>query len=88
MRDALTTVGSLGFELPSVWYIVGSLLFSTIGLFVFRIGRRTKSTYLTCLGAVLIGYTYAIYNTFYVYAIGVGLCVSVWFAHISHDEDD
>ena len=87
MDDYLTAATSMGLVLPSAWYIVGSLLFSTIGIFVFRLGRRTKNTYVVVLGVVLIVYKYAVTNVFMIFVMGGCLCIAAWASHVS-DQDE
>ena len=79
---------SLGLTMPSMWYVVGALLFSTIGIFVFRLGRKTKNTYLWALGVLLMIYTYAITNVLMVFVVGACLCLAAWTAHVSAQGDD
>ena len=88
LENYTAAASSLGLVMPSMWYIVGALLFSTIGIFVFRLGRRTKNTYVVVLGVVLIVYTYAITNAFMVFLIGACLCIAAWAAHVSDQDDD
>lgn len=83
----LATARALGFVMPSVGYIVGAVAFSIVGYIVYRLGRRTKNTYLAILGGVLMLFTYVVTDTFLVYSIGAGLCVAAWAAYASHEDD-
>lgn len=88
LENYQAAASQLGLVMPSMWYIVGALLFSTIGIFVFRLGRKTKNTYLTALGVVLVVYTYAVTNAAMVFLIGVCLCIASWAAHVSDQDED
>ena len=85
VESYLTT--ALGFAMPSMWYFVGAIVFSIAGYIVYRLGRRTRNTYLAVLGGGLMFFTYVVTDTFLVYSIGLGLCVAAWIAHVSHEDD-
>ena len=68
---------SLGLELPSAAYIIGSILFGLIGLAAFRQGRKREHKPSLWLGLVLMLYPYAISSTWLLYAVGAGLCVAL-----------
>jgi len=51
--------------------ILGSLLFGTIGLVSFMIGRKRSNTKLMIIGALLMGYPYIVPSTLLMYIIGV-----------------
>ena len=87
VESYMATAMSLGFAMPSMWYIVGAIVFSIVGYIVYRLGRRTKNTYLAVLGGALMLFTYVVTDTFLVYSIGAGLCVAAWAAHASHEND-
>jgi len=65
---------SLGLELPSLTYLVGSILFGIIGYVAFRRGRKAERPELTWTGAALMFYPYAVSQTWLLWAIGAILC--------------
>ena len=68
---------SIGLELPSAAYIIGSILFGLIGFAAFRQGRKREHPPSLWLGVALMLYPYAISSTWLLYAVGVGLCVAL-----------
>jgi hypothetical protein len=52
--EALSTLQSLGLELPSPIYILGAIVFGVIGLAAFRIGRRSERPATLWLGVALM----------------------------------
>ena len=72
---------SLGLELPSVAYIVGSIVFGIVGLVAWRHGRRARLAKPKWLGLALMLFPYATPQTWLMYLVGVVLCawlVLVW----------
>lgn len=61
------------------WSIVLSLIFSSIGLWMFREGRRKQNQYWIYIGVVLFGYTYIFFKPAQEIIIGSGLC---YFAYV------
>lgn len=76
--DALNTLQSMGLELPSAAYIVGSIIFGLIGIVAWRIGRRGQRKPTQWIGAALMFYPYAISQTWLLYAVGCALCAGLW----------
>lgn len=56
------------------WSIVLSLIFSSIGLYVFREGRRKENNYWISIGLALFGYTYFFSKPIHEILIGSSLC--------------
>ena len=77
-QDLLALSSSMGLELPSMAYIVGALLFSTLGLVAWRYGAKMQHPRVKWLGIVLVFYGYVAYETWVLYAVGVGLCVALY----------
>ena len=77
--DALNGLKGLGLELPSVAYLIGSILFGIVGWVAFRRGRKTATSALTWAGLALMLYPYGVAETWMLWAIGVALCAWVWF---------
>lgn len=59
--------------------LMGSFIFSGIGVAVFIYGKKERSFKPLLIGAVLVGYSYFITNTFWMYAVGIGLCLLLYF---------
>lgn len=68
---------ALGFTLPSPAYIVGTLLFSLLGMAAYVLGKRTQKATTKWLGVALMFYPYAVSDTVMLYAVGVALCVAI-----------
>jgi hypothetical protein len=69
---------SMGLELPSMAYIVGAVLFSTIGFVAWRYGRKRQLTRVKWLGVGLMFYGYFAFETWILYAVGVALCAALY----------
>lgn len=65
-----TGQGIAGF---SVWGIVGTLLFSTIGLVAFMYGKKRAEAAPIIFGIVLMAYPYFLKGTVALYLVGFGL---------------
>ena len=72
--NELTALSSLGLELPSPAYIVGSILFGIAGYVAFRRGRKASRPELTWAGVTLMFYPYAVPQTWLLWTIGAVLC--------------
>ncbi len=59
-------------------YIVGALLFSTIGFVAWRFGKRQQLTRVKWLGVGLMFYSYFAFETWILYAVGVALCAALY----------
>jgi hypothetical protein len=73
----LTTLQSLGFVLPSPFYIFGAIVFGIVGYVAFWRGRKTQHAALTWGGVALMVYPYAISQTWLLWGVGLVLCVWV-----------
>ncbi len=58
--------------------LLGGLVFSTIGFFVLRKGRRQSSFKAMGIGIALMVYPYFIPNTVLMYLVGVGLVAALF----------
>lgn len=72
--NELTSLSSLGLELPSPAYIVGSILFGIVGYLAFRRGRKAARPEFTWAGVVLMFYPYAVSQTWLLWVVGAVLC--------------
>lgn len=73
MND-LSSLGALGFGLPSPAYLSGSILFGIIGYIVFRRGRKTATPELTWTGVALMLYPYVVSQTWLLWLLGAAMC--------------
>ena len=73
--DELTSISSLGIELPSLAYIVGSIVFGIVGYAAFRRGRKASRSELTWAGVILMVYPYAVSVTWALWLVGALLCL-------------
>lgn len=58
--------------------IVGNLLFSSIGYIAYSYGRRMDNMRVAIQGGVLMGYSYIVSDTFWMYVIGAVLTGWIW----------
>ena len=72
--NEIRILDSLGLVLSSPLYIVGAILFGIVGYFAFKRGRKTTAPTLTWTGVALMLYPYAVYQTWLLWLVGVGLC--------------
>ena len=79
MED-LKALESIGFTLPSPAYLFGALLFGIIGYAAYRYGKKTSVQTTKWTGVVLMLYPYAISQTWLLYLVGMGLCISLYFS--------
>jgi hypothetical protein len=77
--DQLAALDALGFTLPSTPYIVGAVVFGIIGFVAYRYGKKMSLPVPKWIGVALMFYPYAIAQTWLLYAVGVGLCVGLYF---------
>jgi hypothetical protein len=68
----------MGFTLPTPAYLFGVVLFSIVGFAAYRYGKKASSSTARWLGIALMLYPYAISETWLLYLVGVGLCVSLF----------
>ena len=59
--------------------IVGNLLFSAAGYVAFMYGKRMGSPRQMIQGGVLMGYSYFVPDTAWLYGAGLALSAWVWF---------
>ena len=72
----------IGMPSFSLVNIVGNVLFSGIGYVVFMYGKRMNSPRLMVQGGVLMGYSYIVSDTVWMYAVGTVLSAWVWFTRL------
>lgn len=79
--DPLATAKSLGLGLPSPSYLFGAVVFGLIGFAAWRYGRKTERQVTKWLGVALMLYPYLVWQTGWLYVVGVALCVGIWLDH-------
>jgi hypothetical protein len=58
--------------------LFGALIFGTIGMTSFIIGKKRANAKLMIIGAVLMGYPYLVPDTLILYIVGVFLTVALF----------
>jgi hypothetical protein len=58
--------------------ILGNLLFSGIGYIAYSYGKKMDKTRVMIQGVVLMGYSYVVSDTVWMYVIGAGLTAWTW----------
>lgn len=58
--------------------IIGNLLFSGIGYIAYSYGKKMDKTRVMLTGVALMGYSYVVSDTLWMYAIGTVLTAYVW----------
>lgn len=67
-----------GFELPEPMALVGMVLFSLLGVWAIKEGRREANIKQLLLGIALAGYSYVTPEAWQVWLIGIMLSVAVF----------
>ena len=62
----------------SIANIIGNVLFSGIGYVAYSYGKRMDNMRIMVQGGVLMGYSYMVPSTLWMYLIGTGLTGWVW----------
>jgi len=62
----------------SMWGVLASLLFSSIGIFYFKRGKDNNDMLLLVSGIALLVYPYFLADTFYISAVGAALTALPW----------
>ena len=76
--DGLTVDPSGGFQLPEPFALVGMVMFSLLGMWAIKEGRREANIKQLLLGIALVGYSYFTPESWQVWLIGSGLTVAVF----------
>lgn len=58
--------------------IIGNLLFSGIGYIAYSYGKKMDKTRVMIQGVVLMGYSYVVSDTLWMYVIGAALTAWTW----------
>lgn len=65
-------------ELPEPLALVGMVMFSLLGFWAVKEGRREANIKQLLLGIALVGYSYILTETWMVWVGGIGLSVAVF----------
>lgn len=76
--DDLTTLASLGLELPTPSYLFGLILFGVIGFAAYRHGRKAALPKIKWTGVAMMLYPYVVSTTWLLYGIGGLLCIALF----------
>jgi hypothetical protein len=80
LSEVLLSLDNLPFDLDiSISAIIAGLLFSTIGYFIFRNGKKKQIRHNYWAGIVLMIYPYFVTSTLLLYIIGLGICGYVFY---------
>jgi hypothetical protein len=77
--DSLSSLKSMGLNLPSPAYLFGAFVYGLVGLGAFRFGRKLGRPLTLWLGVALMVYPYLVSSTWLMYAIGAALCAGLFF---------
>lgn len=77
----MNDLGTLGFSLPSPAYLAGTLLFSILGFAAYRYGKNAELPAFKWTGVALMLYPYFVSQTWLLYAVGVGMCIALYYWH-------
>lgn len=75
------TLDLAGFSWPTPAYLAGLLVFGLVGMAAFRYGRKADHPRTLWIGVALMLYPYVVSRTWLLYAIGVALCIGIWWDH-------
>ena len=67
-----------GFQLPEPLTVVGMVIFSLLGIWAIKEGRREANIKQLLLGIALVGYSYFTSEVWLVWLIGVVLSIAVF----------
>lgn len=78
--DFIDLLKTLGLEMPTPAYLVGTLLFGIVGAVAWWHGKKTRRPRAKWLGLALMLYPYATPQTWLLYSVGVALSVGLAFS--------
>ncbi|MFH0838867.1 MAG: hypothetical protein V1893_01615 [Candidatus Omnitrophota bacterium] len=65
-----------GFSLSK---LIACLVFSAVGFVAFVYGKKQGTFKPLLIGVALMSYSYFLSSTFWLYAVGIGLCAALYF---------
>ena len=74
-----SSLGVLGVSDFSLAKIIAYLVFNGVGFVAFVYGKKQKSFKPLLIGVALTVYPYFLTNTFWLYAVGFGLCLLLYY---------
>lgn len=77
--DQNMLLGPAGASAFSLIKIVAWIIFGAVGFAAFVYGKKERNFKPLVVGIALMGYLYFVNGTFWLYAIGVGLCLVLYF---------
>jgi hypothetical protein len=76
--DTSSALDALGISLPTPAYLIGLVIFGVIGYAVYRFGRKSARPIMIWGGIALMLYPYLVAETWLLYAVGTGLCATLF----------
>ena len=77
--DQNMLLGPAGTSAFSMAKIIAWIIFGAVGFSAFVYGKKERSFKPLVVGIALMGYPYFVNATFWLYAVGVGLCLVLYF---------
>jgi hypothetical protein len=71
--DTLSTLQGLGLTLPTPAYLVGALVFSLLGIWLYYRGKASGQRALKWIGVALMLYAYGVSQAWLLWVIGIVL---------------
>ena len=59
--------------------LIGCFVFSGVGLIAFSYGKKAGNFKPLLIGIILMVYSYFLISTFWLYAVGIGLCLLLYY---------
>jgi hypothetical protein len=78
LTQTLAILESMGITLPTRAYWIGALLFSIVGYFGYRYGKKASLPTAKWIGIALMFYPYVVWETWMMYTVGVALCIGLY----------
>ena len=69
-------LGTSGFSFTN---LIAGFIFSGIGLVAFVYGKKEGSVKSLSIGIALMAYPYFLKSTFWLYTVGIGLCLLLYY---------
>lgn len=79
VTDQNMLLGPAGVSAFSLAKIIAWITFGAVGFAAFVYGKKERSFKPLVVGIALMGYPYFVNATFWLYAVGIGLCLVLYF---------
>lgn len=76
---SMASASGSGFQMPSMAYIFGTLIFGILGYAAYRYGKKTERMVTRWMGFSLMVFPYAVSQTWMLYAVGIALCGAMYY---------